>query len=202
MSCVTTCRGDENDFVDPVDLVESDRHFFMLAGRHVLADVVGADRELAVTAVDQADQLDGAWSAQVDQRVQGGARGAAGVQHVVDQDDRLVRDVDRDAGRAQGARRVLVDVVALQRDVELTEWDAGAFELANALLEPAREWHAARLQADQDERLDAVVALDHFVSQTGNGAPDVVGAEQSLLTQNGHRHSFAASRGAQLKVAA
>jgi hypothetical protein len=95
-----------------------------------------------------------------------------------------------------------VDVVAIEGYVELAEGHGGAFELADALLQSPRKRHAARLQADQDKRVDAVIALDDFVGQAGNGAPDIVGAEQSLLTQNGHRHSFAASRGAQLKVAA
>ena len=54
---------------------------------------------------------------------------------------------------------------------------------ANALLEAPRERNAARAQADQDERLDALVALDDLVRQSGNGAPDVVGAEQLFLAQ-------------------
>jgi hypothetical protein len=95
-----------------------------------------------------------------------------------------------------------VDVVAVQSYVQHAERDLSAFEFLDALLQTSRERHTTRLQTDQDERVDAVVALDDLMSQAGYGAPDIVGAKQFLLAcdRRGHRHSFAASRGAQLKV--
>jgi hypothetical protein len=56
------------------------------------------------------------------------------------------------------------------------------------------------LQANQDECIDAMVVLDNLMGQSRNGATDIVCAKQFLLTQNGHRHSFAASQGEHLKA--
>ena len=59
---------------------------------HVLADEVGADRQLAVPAVDQHGQLHGARPAEVAQRVERGAHRPAGEEDVVDEDDEPVVD--------------------------------------------------------------------------------------------------------------
>ena len=74
----------------------------------VLADEVGADRQLAVAAVDQDREPDRLRAAEVVERVQRGADGAAGVEHVVDQHDDLAvdaagRDLGAAAGRGPGA---------------------------------------------------------------------------------------------------
>ena len=89
-------------------------------GGQVLADVVGADRQLAVAAVDEHRQLDGARAADVAQRVERGADRAAGEEHVVDEDhQRVVDAAGGDLGRAPSARGGLqAQVVAVHRDVE------------------------------------------------------------------------------------
>ena len=51
--------------------------------RHVLADVVRLDRQLAVSAIDQHDELNRLRPAEVDQRVERGANRPAGIEHVV-----------------------------------------------------------------------------------------------------------------------
>src|SRR6185369_6343823 len=56
----------DDDAVDAVDLQELHADHFALRGRHVLADEVGADRQLAMAAVDDDRELDGAWPAEVD----------------------------------------------------------------------------------------------------------------------------------------
>ena len=70
-----------------VDLREPDPHVFDRAGRQVLADEVGAQRQLAVTAVDEHCELDGPGPAELEQRVERGAGGAAREEHVVDEHD-------------------------------------------------------------------------------------------------------------------
>src|SRR5579859_7164306 len=137
-------------------------------------------------AVDQADELNGPRTAEIDQRVEGGADGAAGVQDVVDQHDGLVGDIDGDRRRAQRARGALMHVVAVQRDVQFAQRYLNALEFADTLLEPAGQWQPARPQPDQDHRLNALVALYNLMRQPRHGAPNVVGAKQSLLTQFGH----------------
>src|SRR4029077_20559848 len=60
---------------------------------HVLADVIRTNRQLTVAAVDEHSQLDRPRAAEVHERVHGGARGAAVVDHVVHQHDHLAIDV-------------------------------------------------------------------------------------------------------------
>ena len=74
------------DLVVAVGLGEGDLDVLGQRGRDVLADVVGADRQLTVTAVDQDGELHGGRAADVAERVQRGPHGAAGEEHVVDQD--------------------------------------------------------------------------------------------------------------------
>src|SRR5918912_1780237 len=50
--------GDEQDLVDLVDLDELHLDALVARRRQVLADVVGADRELTVSAVDEDRELD------------------------------------------------------------------------------------------------------------------------------------------------
>ena len=67
-------------------------------GRQVLADVVGADRQLAVAAVAEHGELDPLRAAVVEEGVDRGAHGAAGEEDVVDEDDRAAGEVEVDVG--------------------------------------------------------------------------------------------------------
>src|SRR5439155_13939340 len=131
-------------FVHTVDLLEAHRYLLVPAGRHVLPDVVRPDWQLAVPTVHQAQQLNGPRSAQVDQRVQGRAYGAPGEQDIVHQDHCLVGDVDGDLRWAQRSGRTLVDVIAIQRDIQLAEGHHGALELQDGLLNAASQRDSAR----------------------------------------------------------
>ena len=100
--------------VAAVDLREPHPHVFGRPGRQVLADEVGADRQLAVAAVDEHRELHRARPAELEQRVERGAGGAAGEQHVVDEHDDLAGDVGH-LGRAERRDRPQPDVVAVER---------------------------------------------------------------------------------------
>ena len=76
------------DAVLVVGLGEVDADELLARGRHVLADVVGADRQLAMAAVDEHRQPDRAGTAEVDQGVHRRADRAPGVEDVVDEHDR------------------------------------------------------------------------------------------------------------------
>src|SRR5438045_3936640 len=148
-----------------------------------------------MSAVDQAYQLNRDGSAEVDERIKGCANGPAGVQHVVDQDHGLIADVDGDRGWAQRAWDALVDIIAIQRDVQLAQGQLDVFELPNPLSESPRERDSARSEADQDKVVGTAIALNDFMSQARDRAANVVGTEQLLLARFGHGHSFAVSRG-------
>ena len=100
------------DSVGVVDPGEPDHDALGVRRRQVLADVVGADRQLAVAAVDEDREPHGARAAEVGEGVERGADGAPGVEDVVDEDDHLVVDPARSGcawaagpGSAGGAGR-------------------------------------------------------------------------------------------------
>src|SRR5436305_13542660 len=72
------------DLVDLVDLDELHLNALVAVGRQVLANVVRADRQLAVAAVGQHGELHARGAAVVEERLDCGANRAARVEDVVD----------------------------------------------------------------------------------------------------------------------
>ncbi len=142
---------------------------------HVLAHVVGADRELAVAAVDEDREPDGLGPPEVDQRVHRRPDRAARVQDVVDEDDRAAVEVERDLGPLHdwllGDQR---QVVAVEGDVERANRDLGALVLEDRRRQPVGERDAAALDADQREPLGAGLLLHDLVRDAGDRAADVL----------------------------
>src|SRR5256885_5949844 len=113
------------DAVDLVHLDELDLDALVAGGGQVLADVVGADRQLAVAAVGEDGELHALGPAVVEERLDRRADRAAGVEDVVHEDagHALEREVERRraderlgvTGRLAAAD---VDVVAVEGDVE------------------------------------------------------------------------------------
>src|SRR5919206_1533162 len=100
ISAIVRCllwRWNEQDLVDLVHLDELHLDALVARGRQVLADVVGADRELAVPAVDEHRELDAGRPAVVEERLDRGPNRPARVEDVVDEHDRLPfeREVER-----------------------------------------------------------------------------------------------------------
>ena len=95
-----------------------------IAGRQVLADEVGADRQFAMAAIDERREPHRARPAVVGQCVEGGAHRPPGVEHVVDEDDDPPADIDLEV-RALDDRGVREpgEVVAVVGDVERPDRD-------------------------------------------------------------------------------
>src|SRR3954452_14534093 len=83
---MTACLGRSSlhDLAE-VDAVVVDVHDLVAPGGQVLADVVRADRQLTVAAIDHDRELHGAGAAERRERVERGADRPAGEEHVVDQ---------------------------------------------------------------------------------------------------------------------
>ena len=64
------------------------------------ADIGGLDGQLPMAAVDEYRQLHAARAAVIEQGVERGADGAAGIEHVVAQDHVAAFDVEADGARA------------------------------------------------------------------------------------------------------
>ena len=112
----------------------------------------------------------------VGEGVEGGPDRAAGEQHVVDQHDgRAVRST-RDVGDRLGQHRPQADVVAVEGDVERADRRRRCpRSRLRASASRCGERHAAGLQADQHDVVEAVVALDDLVGHAGDGPLHVVG---------------------------
>ena len=86
------------------------------------AHEVGRDGQLAPAAIHEHREPDAPGPPEVDELVERGADGAPGVEHVVDEQDRLALHREPDVGRADDRRRALLrDVVTVERDVERPE---------------------------------------------------------------------------------
>src|SRR5207249_4464592 len=168
-----------------VVLAEPDGHALAPGGREVLADVVGANRQLAVAAVDQDRELDRPRPPEVDDGVEGSADGTAREEDVVHQDDGLVLDRERDVGPADDRR---------------PHGQRGAVDLGDLGGEPLRERDATGAQADEREVGGAAVLLEDLVGNAGEGPVERRFVENlGFLSEarygGGHLLSLRASRG-------
>src|SRR5207245_11265334 len=126
---VTLFRIFDDDPVLAVVYPVPDGDAVAAGGRQVLADVVGADRQLPMAAVDEDGQLDHLRPTEVDQRVEGRADRPAREENVVDQHDGPALDGERDVG-ALDPRLVGLEakIVTVERDVERSDRDLGAVD--------------------------------------------------------------------------
>ena len=182
--------GADRDLVDPVGLLEADEDALVARGRQVLADVVGADRELAVAAVGEHGELDPGRAAVVEQGVDRRPHGAAGEEDVVDEDHGAAVEVEVEVGGVDdrlGAGLAAGEVVAVEGDVEVAERHLGAGELADERVQAAGEDGAAGVDADQRQRRSAAgVLLDDLVRDPHERAAQIVAVEDDPLGLSFH----------------
>src|SRR5260370_38917152 len=88
--------GNYHRLVDAVLLDDEDLDALGVRRGDVLADVIGADRHLPVTAVDQYGQLDRPRAPEVHQRIHRGSRRASVVDDGVHHHDHLAVDLRHD----------------------------------------------------------------------------------------------------------
>ena len=98
---------DENDALFVVNLAEAHFDDFGVAGLHGAADELGFNGHFAMAAVDEHAERNALGAAEIEKAVHGSANGAAGVKHVVDEDEvhagRRQTECQRTAGR-RGSR--------------------------------------------------------------------------------------------------
>jgi pyrimidine operon attenuation protein/uracil phosphoribosyltransferase len=196
-------RSGEEVGLGAVDLLELDLNPFAAGGGQVLADVVGADRQLAVAAVDQDGELDARRATALEERLDCGADRAAGVEDVVDEDAGHPREVEVEGGRVHDGLNLAGDgVVAVERDVDGAEPDLLPAPLLDQGGEPLRDRDAAGVDADQGDLGQVGVALDDLVGDPREGARESLCVQQRLHRKavgavrahsSVHSHSFPAS---------
>jgi hypothetical protein len=166
---------DDLNFITSVDLDQMNADVVTGGRRDVLAHEVGADRKLAVSAVDEDGEANGARTAVVDERVHRGADGPASEEHVVDENHHASVDRERDL-RLAHHRRVsdARQVVAVERDIDRAERHVDALVGPDGGLDARRQRVATRADTDDGETGEVTVALDDLVRDTRDGPADVV----------------------------
>ena len=170
-------------------------HHVLGPGRgQVLADVVGANRQLAMAAIGEHGQLHPLGAAVVEQRLDRRADGAPGEEHVVDDHDRAPGHVEVDV-RGVHDRGVgpAGDVVAVEADVQVPERDLGVEQLLEQDIQPPGEKRSTAVDADHRPRPALGVALGDLMRDARQRPLHVLLAEDDLLTASSIV-SFLASR--------
>ncbi|BCJ57195.1 hypothetical protein Jiend_06170 [Micromonospora endophytica] len=162
------------DLVRAVGLGQRHLHVLGERGRNVLADIVGADRQLPVPPVDEHRELHRRRPTEVTQRVERGPDRPAGEEHVVDEDDPPAVDPPgRQLGGADRAGGVPAQVVAVERDVEHTDRHGDTFEGADPGGEAVRERGASGRDAEQYGVGRALGLLQDLVRDPVDDALDI-----------------------------
>src|SRR6266511_1236527 len=196
-------RGrNEQDTVDLVDLDELHLDALAVRGWQVLADVVGTDGKLAVPAIAEDGELHAGRASVVEERLDRGSDRAPGVEHVVDEHARAPlegevepRGTHERLGMKWGRPAPHLDVVAVEGDVHRAERHLDSGELLDQRAQPVREWDAARVDADQRDRLEVGVALDDLMGDAVERAFQRLRVEENSLGRGrlcrlGHRTPF------------
>ena len=153
----------------------------MLRG-HVLPDEVRADRQLAMSPVDQDREADPAGPPQVHQRVHRRADRATRIEDVVDQHHRAAGDVERDP-RLVDLRRLRgeADVVAIEADVQDADRDLRVLDLGDLTGQAEGEVVPAIGDPHEHQAVDPF-PLDDLVGDPGERPSHVVGGEDPAHT--------------------
>ena len=135
-----------------------------------------------MAAVGEHGELDARGPPVAEQRLDGGADGAAGVEDVVDDDDGALVDREVDVrGVDDGLLRAAGQVVAVKGDVEVAERHVGVEQVGDEAPEPRGEDRPATMDPDDREPVGLSVLLDDLVRDAYERATDVVAVEDDLL---------------------
>src|ERR1700753_2566489 len=127
-----------------------------------------------MSAIYEGEQLHTTRASGVEQRIERGSYGAAGIEHVVDQDDIPCIDVKADVARLHHRAYVAGgEIVAVEVDVQHAGIDRMLLDIRNHPGEALRQGYAAALDSDQSEAIRTGVLLDDFMCQPDERAVDL-----------------------------
>jgi hypothetical protein len=123
-----------------------------------------------VTSIDENGELDALRASVIEERLDGRANRASGVEHVVDEDDGLAFERKVECRRAHDRLRMPgsgptpnLDVVAVEGDVDRAEIWRRACALFDQPSQTVRERHTTRLDADERDASEIGIRLDDLV---------------------------------------
>src|SRR6266404_2555256 len=169
---------DDRVLVLAIELAEPHPHALVRRRRQMLADIGGLDRQLAVSAVDEHRETGGARPAGAPDRCERVLHRPAGVDHVVDEHDRAIGDLDRLGVRLPGPAPNAVGAAVHVDDAEV---DLSAALVANALREAVRDVGTGGLDADDDELVQLGGIGEDRVGQRVEAVVDLLGVHDRLL---------------------
>src|SRR5439155_4757538 len=139
-------------------------HLFIHRGWQILSDVIGANRKLAMAAINQRSELDTGWPPKRVDRVHGRTNGAASVENVIDNDDSASFQRHWKLRRTHNWQfRARSDIVAVHRHVDHARLEVDLFDLVDKTGDALRNLHAARGNSCEHDFFKLRVPLDDFV---------------------------------------
>src|SRR5580692_1470481 len=178
---------DENDALFIIDLPETDFDDLGITGLHGAADELSFNGHFAMAAVDQDAERDALGPPEVEEAVHGGANGAAGVKHVVDEDEIHLVDAEADVGRLQnGLGRDFREIVAIESNVEGADGNVDAIDAAHGFGDALGQRYAAAADAYRSEVFRDAAFLDNLMGQTAQSAVDLRGGHQLGFFDDAH----------------
>ena len=179
----------QEHLLDAVDLLELHLDDLRVRGLHHAPDEAGLDGQLAMAAVDQRQQLHPRRAPVIEQRVESRADGAAGVEHIVHQDDVLALHRKGDLGGAHHRLDIHGrEIVAVQIDIEDAHRNPAFFERLDLPGQPLRQGNAAAADPDKSQQVQVLGLLQDFMSQTDQRPVDFRCAhELKFFAREGHK---------------
>ncbi len=152
-------RRDCDGVVARIGGVEDDGDFFVGAGVDDQAGVVGGDGKSAAAAVNQNGEFDLGGAAMIEELIEGGFDGAAGLKDVIHEDHGGAGDINRDesGGKLLGDG-LAADIVTVKRNVDNAGARASALGVVftQKQLQAGCNVDAAVCDAEEDEGLGGV----------------------------------------------
>ncbi len=161
----------EQDFRVAVIFGNVNGDHLRLCGRNVFAHKIGANGQLAVTAVAKDGESDRGGTSVAEHTFDGGACGSARVDHVIDEDDvfavQLCGNVSVGGfGQFDG----FCQVIAVEGDVDVTYRYTDALKSFDVGGDHVSKRKSAAAHADKDDVVGAAITFDDLVRDTRNGA--------------------------------
>jgi hypothetical protein len=157
-----------------VDFSHLDLYALLERGGNVLADVVGLDRKLTVTTIDEYRQLHCRRPAEIGKGIEGGSDRPPGVVDVVDQDYGPTARVDRKEGSSEAGSGTVTEIVAVKPNVQRPNRHLLVLNAGDRLGQCLGERNPAGVDADQDQTFGPVVSLADLMGYPPKGSADVV----------------------------
>jgi hypothetical protein len=160
----------EDDFVGAAGFGEADADAFGVSGGNVLADEIGFDGQLAVSAVNEDGKLDAPRAAEVIEGIHGGTDGATAKQDVIHEHDGLSGHIEGNNGWLDVGGRAPAQVIAVHAHIQVADGHGMAPDGRQFGAQPPAQRHAASLNAYGHEVAAVFVSLHDFMRNSGQRA--------------------------------